>query len=144
MKVLVLSGPNLDRLGIREPEIYGHGTYADLADACRETAGRLGLDVDMRQTADEAELIRWIHEAADARLPVVLNAGAWTHYSYALRDACVGHPAPLIEVHMSQVAAREPFRHVSVLSEVVTGTITGLGVDSYLLALHAIAARMRR
>jgi len=144
MKVLVLSGPNLDRLGIREPEIYGHGTYADLADACRETAGRLGLDVDMRQTADEAQLIRWLHEAADARLPVVLNAGAWTHYSYAVRDACVGHPAPLIEVHMSQVAAREPFRHVSVLSEVATGTITGLGVDSYLLALHAIAARVRR
>jgi 3-dehydroquinate dehydratase-2 len=144
MKVLVLSGPNLDRLGVREPEVYGHGTYADLADACRETAGRLGLDVDMRQTADEAELIRWLHEAADARLPVVLNAGAWTHYSYAVRDACVGHPAPLIEVHLSQIAAREPFRHVSVLSEVATGTITGLGVDSYLLALHAIAARSRR
>jgi 3-dehydroquinate dehydratase-2 len=144
MKVLVLSGPNLDRLGVREPEIYGHGTYADLVEACRETASQLGLDVDVRQTAHEAELIRWVHEAADARLPVVLNAGAWTHYSYALRDACTGHPAPLIEVHMSQIAAREPFRHVSVLSAVVTGTITGLGVDSYLLALHAIAARTRR
>ncbi len=140
MKVLVLNGPNLDRLGIREPEIYGHGTYADLVDACRDTASRLGLDVDMRQTADEAELIRWLHEAADALLPVVLNAGAWTHYSYALRDACVGHPVPLIEVHMSQIAARESFRHVSVLSGVVTGTITGLGVDSYLLALQAIAS----
>jgi 3-dehydroquinate dehydratase II len=144
MKVLVLSGPNLDRLGIREPEIYGSGSYADLADACRKTATGLGLDVDVRQTADEAELIRWLHEAADARLPVVLNAGAWTHYSYALRDACAGHPAPLIEVHMSQIAAREEFRHHSVLSAVVTGTITGLGIDSYLLALHAIAARTRR
>jgi 3-dehydroquinate dehydratase-2 len=143
VKVLVLSGPNLDRLGIREPEIYGTGTYAELADACRETATRLGLDVDMRQTADEAEMIRWLHESADARLPVVLNAGAWTHYSYAIRDACAGHPAPLIEVHMSQIAAREAFRHESVLSAVVTGTITGLGVDSYLLALHAIAARIR-
>jgi 3-dehydroquinate dehydratase-2 len=140
MKVLVLNGPNLDRLGIREPEIYGHGTYADLVDACRDTASRLGLDVDIRQTADEAELIRWLHEAADARLPVVLNAGAWTHYSYALRDACVGHPVPLIEVHMSQIAARESFRHVSVLSGVATGTITGLGVDSDLLALQAIAS----
>lgn len=144
MKVLVLSGPNLDRLGVREPEIYGHGSYADLVEACRATATALALDVDVRQTADESELIRWLHEAADAGLPVVLNAGAWTHYSYAMRDACVGHPAPLIEVHMSQVAAREPFRHVSVLSAVVTGTITGLGVDSYLLALHAIAARIRR
>lgn len=144
MKVLVLSGPNLDRLGVREPEIYGHGTYADLVEACRETAGKLGLDVDVRQTANEAELIRWVHEAADDRLPIVLNAGAWTHYSYALRDACAGHPAPLIEVHMSQIAAREPFRHDSVLSAVVTGTITGLGVDSYLLALHAIAARTLR
>ncbi len=143
MKVLVLSGPNLDRLGIREPQIYGSGTYADLVAACRDTGDALGLDLDIRQTADEAELIRWMHEAADARLPVVLNAGAWTHYSYALRDACVGHPAPLIEVHMSQIAAREPFRHVSVLSDVVTGTITGLGVDSYLLALHAIASRLR-
>jgi 3-dehydroquinate dehydratase-2 len=144
MKVLVLSGPNLDRLGIREPEVYGTGTYADLAEACKETAAGLGLDVDMRQTADESEMIRWIHEAADARLPVVLNAGAWTHYSYALRDACAGFPVPLIEVHMSQIAARESFRHESVLSAVVTGTITGLGVDSYLLALHAIAARTGR
>ncbi len=143
MKVLVLSGPNLDRLGKREPAVYGSATYADLVDACRETAEGLGLEIDMRQTADEAELIRWMHEATDAELPVVLNAGAWTHYSYALRDACVGHPAPLIEVHMSQVAAREEFRHHSVLSAVVTGTITGLGADSYLLALHAIAARSR-
>ena len=107
MKVLVLSGPNLDRLGVREPEVYGRGTYAELVDACREAAGRLGLDVDIRQTADEAQMIRWLHEAADAKLPVVLNAGAWTHYSYALRDACAGHPAPLIEVHLSQIAARE-------------------------------------
>lgn len=144
MKVLVLSGPNLDRLGVREPEIYGYASYADLVEACRDTASQLGLDVDVRQTANEAELIRWVHEAADARLPIVLNAGAWTHYSYALRDACAGHPAPLIEVHMSQIAAREPFRHVSVLSGVATGTITGLGFDSYLLALHAIAARIRR
>ncbi len=144
MKVLVLSGPNLDRLGIREPEIYGTGTYADLADACRETATSLGLDVDMRQTADESEMIRWLHESADARLPVVINAGAWTHYSYAIRDAIAGHPAPVIEVHMSQIAAREAFRQESVISAVVTGTITGLGVDSYLLALHAIAARTRR
>jgi 3-dehydroquinate dehydratase-2 len=143
MKVLVLSGPNLDRLGKREPQVYGRATYGELIDACERTAAGLGLEIDMRQTADEAELIRWMHEAADAQLPVVLNAGAWTHYSYALRDACVGHPAPLIEVHMSQVAAREEFRHVSVLSPVVTGTITGLGVDSYLLALHAIASRRR-
>ena len=146
VKVLVLSGPNLDRLGVREPEVYGRGTYPELVDACRETAAparpRRRRPPDRRT---RREMIRWLHEAADERLPVVLNAGAWTHYSYALRDAlrrpC---PAPLIEVHLSQIAAREEFRHHSVLSAVVTGTITGLGVDSYLLALHAIAAGVRR
>ena len=145
MKVLVLNGPNLDRLGIREPEVYGHGTYADLVDACRTTASRIGLDVDVRQTADEAELIRWLHEAADARLPVVLNAGAWTHYSYALRDAAAQVTDAgliLVEVHLSNLLARETFRHLSVIGPVATGTVAGFGLQSYELALRAVAARL--
>jgi 3-dehydroquinate dehydratase-2 len=138
-KVLVINGPNLGRLGSREPEVYGTATLADLAEICRQDGRALGLAVDVRQTDDEAELIGWVHEAIDARTPLVLNPGAFTHYSYALRDALAMRTAPLIEVHMSNPAARESFRQLSVVSGVADGTIAGFGMMSYRLALRAIA-----
>ena len=138
-KVLVINGPNLGRLGSREPEVYGTATLADLAEICRQDGQALGLAVDVRQTDDEAELVGWIHEAIDARTPLVLNPGAFTHYSYALRDALAMRTAPLIEVHMSNPAARESFRQLSVVSGVADGTIAGFGMMSYRLALRAIA-----
>jgi 3-dehydroquinate dehydratase II len=137
--VLVLNGPNLSRLGSREPEIYGTATIDDVAAACAATAAELGLATDFRQTDSEAELVSWIHEAADARTPVVLNPAAFTHYSYALRDALAMRTAPLVEVHLSNPAAREAFRHSSVVAAVADGTISGFGVASYQLALRAIA-----
>jgi 3-dehydroquinate dehydratase-2 len=138
--VLVLNGPNLGRLGTREPEIYGSLTFADLTAAVEAEASELGLEADVRQTDDEAELVHWLHEAADAKLPVVLNPAAFTHYSYAVRDAIALRTAPLIEVHISNPAAREEFRHTSVVAAVASGTIAGFGVTSYLLALRAIAS----
>ncbi len=140
-RVLVLNGPNLGRLGSRQPEIYGSQTHEDLVRACEQTAAELGIEVEVRQTDAEATMLGWLHEAADAGWPVVLNAGAWTHYSYALRDAAAALTAPLVEVHLSQIAAREQFRHHSVVSEVATGTITGLGLEGYRLALRALADR---
>jgi 3-dehydroquinate dehydratase II len=137
--VLVLNGPNLGRLGIREPEIYGTTTFEDLALLCEETGKTLGLDVEVRQTNSEAELIGWVHQAADAKLPIVLNPGAFTHYSYGLHDALAMRTAPLIEVHISNPAARESFRHTSVVASVANGTIAGFGMMSYQLALQAIA-----
>lgn len=139
-RVLVLNGPNLNRLGTREPDVYGHATYVDLMDECRREGAELGLDVDVRQTNDEATLVQWLHEAVDTSSAVVLNPAAFTHYSYALRDACAMVPQPLIEVHISNPAAREEFRHTSVISAVATGTIAGFGLDSYRLALRAIAS----
>jgi len=138
--VLVLGGPNLSRLGSREPEIYGAATLADIAEACTQVGLQLGLRVDVRQTDDEAELVGWVHEAADGRLPIVLNPAAFTHYSYALRDALAMRTAPLVEVHLSNPAAREAFRHTSVVAGVADGTVAGFGVLSYELALRAIAA----
>jgi 3-dehydroquinate dehydratase II len=137
-QVLVLNGPNLGRLGSREPEVYGRETLADVAEACRATGARLHLQVEVRQTDDEGELIRWVHEAIDARTPVVLNPAAFTHYSYALRDALAMRTAPLIEVHITNPEAREEFRHNSVVSAVADGTIAGFGLMSYQLALQAI------
>lgn len=137
--VLILNGPNLGRLGSREPEIYGTATLDDIATACELLAGELGLRTDLRQTDDEAELIGWIHEAAELRLPVVINPAAFTHYSYAVRDALAMRTAPVVEVHLSNPAARETFRHISVVSAVADGTIAGFGVASYELALRAIA-----
>ncbi|GIH60535.1 MULTISPECIES: type II 3-dehydroquinate dehydratase [Microbispora] len=138
-QVLVLNGPNLGRLGSREPDVYGAQTFDDLAALCRETGRELGLSVEVRQTDDEAELVSWIHEAADSRTPVVLNPAAFTHYSYALRDAIAQRTAPLVEVHISNPNAREEFRHTSVVAAVATGTIAGFGMRSYELALRAIA-----
>jgi 3-dehydroquinate dehydratase-2 len=137
--VLVLNGPNLGRLGSREPEIYGRATLADVAAACAATGDQLGLAVDVRQTDDEAELIGWVHQAADGRLPVVLNPAAFTHYSYALHDALAMRTAPLVEVHLSNPAAREAFRHTSVVASVADGTVAGFGLHSYELALRAVA-----
>jgi len=138
--VLVLNGVNLGRLGSREPLVYGTTTHAELAELCVATGAELGLSIEVRQTDDEAELIGWLHEAADGGTPVVLNSAAWSHYSYALRDACAQLTAPLVEVHLSQTAAREAFRHESVISAVATGTITGLGVEGYRAALRFLAA----
>jgi 3-dehydroquinate dehydratase-2 len=138
--VLVLNGPNLGRLGSREPDVYGRTTFADLAEVCRETGRDLDLHVEVRQTDDEAELIGWLHEAADGAIPVVLNPAAFTHYSYALRDAIAQRTAPLIEVHISNPAAREEFRHTSVVAGAATGTVAGFGTLSYVLALQAVAA----
>jgi 3-dehydroquinate dehydratase II len=139
VKVLVLNGPNLGRLGTREPEVYGTATHAELADLCRATGAELGLDVEVRQTDDEATMLGWLHDAADAGTPVVLNPAAWTHYSYALRDACAALTAPLVEVHLSQVHAREAFRHTSVVSGVAAATVTGMGLEGYRAALRYLA-----
>jgi 3-dehydroquinate dehydratase-2 len=139
-RVLVLNGPNLGRLGSREPDVYGTTTYDDLVAACGRWGEELGLDVDVRQTEDEAELVRWIHEAVDTSATVVLNPAAFTHYSYALRDACALLEGRLIEVHLSNPMAREEFRHTSVVAPVARGTVAGFGVDSYRLALQALVS----
>jgi len=144
-RVLVLNGPNLGRLGVREPEVYGTETLADLIEDVTAWGGRLGLEIDGRQTDDESELVGWLHEAVDTRSHVVLNPAAFTHYSYAMRDAAaqvtdVG--LLLVEVHLSNPATRETFRHTSVVAGVATGTVAGFGADSYRLALEAIAARL--
>jgi 3-dehydroquinate dehydratase II len=138
-KVYVFNGVNLGRLGTREPLVYGATTYADLVEMCVADGGKLGLAVECRQTDVEAELIGWIHDAADEGVPVVLNPAAWSHYSIALRDACAMLRAPLVEVHISNIHRREEFRHHSVISAVATGVICGLGVDGYRLALEHVA-----
>jgi 3-dehydroquinate dehydratase II len=137
-RVLVLNGPNLGRLGTREPEVYGSTTYDDLVLLCQAEGGNLGLDVDVRQTDTEGVLIGWLHEAAAEGTPVVLNPAAFTHYSYAVRDACSMLTAPLVEVHITNPHTREEFRHTSVVSGVATGVIAGFGTDSYRLALRAL------
>jgi 3-dehydroquinate dehydratase-2 len=141
-RVLVLNGPNLGRLGSREPDVYGSTSYAGLVDSCTKLGADLGFAVEVRETNDEAELISWLHEAADTRTPVVINPGAFTHYSYALRDAAAQRTAPLIEVHISNPHAREAFRHTSVISPVATGTIAGFGLTSYHLALQALTTSL--
>jgi 3-dehydroquinate dehydratase-2 len=141
MKVYVLNGPNLGRLGTREPHVYGSTTYADLVELCLRVGEELGLEVDVRQTDAEHELLGWLHGAADEGAAVVLNPGAWSHYSYAVRDACASLTGPLVEVHISNIHAREAFRHHSVVSAVAVGVICGLGVDGYRLALQHLAQR---
>ena len=140
-KVLVLNGPNLGRLGSREPDIYGSTDWAGLVTAVSNRATELGLVADVRQTDSEAELIGWLHEAVDTEVDVVLNPAAFTHYSYAVRDAATmitKGGRKLIEVHLSNPHAREEFRHTSVISGVATGVIAGFGVNSYLLALSQL------
>lgn len=138
--MLVLNGPNLGRLGRREPEVYGSVSHDELAAMIQAEAAELGLTAVVRQSDSEAQLLEWLHAAADAGDPVILNAGALTHTSIALRDACAELRAPLIEVHISNVHAREEFRHRSYLSAVATGVIVGLGVQGYLLALRYLAS----
>jgi 3-dehydroquinate dehydratase II len=139
-RVLVLNGPNLGRLGRRQPAIYGSATHEELVALC-VTAGReLGLAVEVRQSDHEGDLLAWLHEAADTATPVVLNAGALTHTSVALHDACAARTAPLVEVHISNVYAREAFRHHSYVSAVASGTIVGLGVAGYVLALSWLSS----
>jgi len=142
MRILVLNGPNLGRLGSREPDVYGSAGL----DEVERAVSSIGPDVevDLRQTDSEAELVHWIHEAVDTRTPVVLNPAAFTHYSYALRDACAMLTTagiPLVEVHITNPHAREAFRHTSTISGVATGVIAGFGIDGYRLAALAILAR---
>jgi 3-dehydroquinate dehydratase-2 len=142
--VLVLNGPNLGRLGSREPEKYGTVTHDELTSLVGEWGRGLELEVTVRQSDSETDLVHWIHEAVDSGWHVIINPAAFTHYSYALRDACALVTSAgllLIEVHLTNTAAREDFRQVSVISGVATGTIIGLGVESYRLALEAIASR---
>ncbi|MDI5981479.1 type II 3-dehydroquinate dehydratase [Amycolatopsis magusensis] len=136
MKVFVFNGPNLGRLGKREPGVYGASTHDDLVQLCEKTGSSLGVEVEVRQTDHEGEMVTWLHEAADAGAAVVLNAGAWTHYSIAIRDAAAQLTAPLIELHISNVHRREEFRHHSVLSDIATGVMAGFGVPGYALAIR--------
>ena len=143
--VLVLNGPNLGRLGTREPETYGSTTHDELVALIAQWGADVGLEASVRQSDSETDLVHWIHEAVDQQWNVILNPAAFTHYSYALRDACALVPdagLTLVEVHLSNPNAREEFRHTSVISAVASGTIAGFGPDSYRLALEAIAARV--
>ncbi len=141
MNVLVLNGPNLGRLGAREPDIYGSATHAELAELCVRGGTELGLTVEVRQTDSEAELIGWLHEAAAASVPVVLNAAALTHTSLAVGDACAMLTAPMVEVHLSNVHRREDVRRHSYVSPHANGVIVGFGPEGYVLALSWLASR---
>jgi 3-dehydroquinate dehydratase-2 len=138
MKCLVLNGPNLSRLDLREKNYYGEITYQDIEEAINKEAATLQIEAEIRQSNDESEIISWLHEAADNKIPIIFNPAAFTHYSYAIRDAVVMLKAPCIEVHLSNPLSREEFRHTSVISGVVDGTIAGFGLDSYRLALRAL------
>ena len=140
MKVLVINGPNLARLDIRDSSIYGDMSYGQLVSHIEGAAKTNGFSADVRQSDDEATIIGWLHEAADTNTPVIINPAAFTHYSYAIRDAAELVKAPLIEVHLSNPLAREEFRHTSVISGVANGTIGGFGPNSYVLALIALKA----
>ena len=140
MDVHLLNGPNLGRLGTREPEVYGTTTLAQLEEACRAAAQELGLGLTARQTDDEGQMLGWLHAAADAGAAVVLNPAGWTHTSVALRDACAMLRAPLVEVHLSNVHAREEFRRHSYVSPVASAVVAGMGVEGYLAALRWLAA----
>lgn len=138
MKILVLNGPNLSRLDLREKQHYGDLDYSQLQQFITKGANDLGITVEIKQSDSESELINWLHEAADNAMPVIINPAAFTHYSYAIRDAVSMLKAPCIEVHLSNPLSREEFRHTSVVSGVVNGTIAGFGEDSYILALRAM------
>ena len=142
--VWVLNGPNLGRLGMREPDIYGTASYDDLVAECTTAGEQLGLSVEVRQTDDEATYVRWLHEAADTGVDaLLLNPAAWTHTSVAVRDAASALTAPYVEVHLSNPLAREEFRHVSYTAGKAVGIVAGFGIDSYRLALQAVARTLR-
>lgn len=138
MKILILNGPNLSRLDLREQSYYGDLDYAQLKSAIEKRAAELKIEIEIKQSDSESELISWLHEAADKKQPVIINPAAFTHYSYAIRDAVAMLTAPVIEVHLSNPLSREEFRHTSVVSGVVNGTIAGFGAESYLLAILAM------
>jgi 3-dehydroquinate dehydratase-2 len=138
MRALVFNGPNLKRLDLREKSIYGDFDYKALEDFVAAAGKDLEIETEIRQTDDESQLVGWLHEAADKKLPVIINPAAFTHYSYAIRDAVLMLKAPVIEVHLSNPLSREEFRHTSVVSGVVNGTISGFGLNSYRLALIAM------
>jgi 3-dehydroquinate dehydratase-2 len=141
MRVLVLNGPNLGRLGRRQPEIYGHTSYDELVGRCVDWGRELGLEVEVRQTNHEGDLLDWLNTAADDETPVVLNAAAWTHYSFALADACAQLTAPLVEIHISDPTSRpEEFRHTSVVTPYAAKVVAGQGIDGYRQALAAVVA----
>ncbi len=137
-KVLVLNGPNLGRLDLRDTSIYGNLDFPALKLFIEKCAVDVGLVADVRQSDSEVDIIQWLHEAAEAKIPVIINPAAFTHYSYAIRDAAEMLSVPLIEVHISNPLRREEFRHTSVISGIATGTIAGFGPDSYRLALIAL------
>ena len=138
--IFVLNGPNLNLLGLREPEVYGHDTLDDIAGRVEDRARELGLDIEFRQSNHEGHLIDWLHEAnADGAKAVILNPGGYTHTSVALHDAVKAISVPVIEVHLSNPHAREPFRHRSYIGKAAKGTIAGFGAMGYLLALDAAA-----
>ena len=138
MKILILNGPNLARLDIRDSKHYGSLNWEQLQEFINQAATELGLNIEIRQSDDEATLVKWLHEAADNHNPVIINPAAFTHYSIAIHDAAEMLKAPLIEVHLSNPMAREDFRHTSVISGVAQGTISGFGPISYRLALVAM------
>ncbi|MDN2568009.1 type II 3-dehydroquinate dehydratase [Aquibium sp. A9E412] len=142
--VYILNGPNLNALGRREPSIYGAMTLDAIRQACEEKAGALGLAADFRQTNHEGVLVDWVHEAAEGAAGIVINPGAYGHTSIALHDAIRAvAPLPVVEVHLSNIHAREAFRHVSMIAPAATGMICGLGPAGYTLALEAVAARLQ-
>lgn len=143
MKILVINGPNLGRLDIRDSSIYGDLNYGELKTLIQGSANTHGFEADVRQSDDEATIIGWLHEAADNALPVIINPAAFTHYSYAIADAAQMVKTPLIEVHLSNPKSREEFRHTSVISSVATGTIAGFGPNSYVLAIIALKNLIR-
>jgi 3-dehydroquinate dehydratase II len=138
MKILVLNGPNLGRLDLRDSSIYGNLNFQDLKELIVNSGKKLDFECDVRQSDSEVEMIGWLHEAAEQKTPVIINPAAFTHYSYAIRDAAAMCKAPLIEVHLSNPLSREEFRHTSVISGIATGTIAGFGPNSYILALNAM------
>jgi len=144
MKILVLNGPNLARLDIRDSSMYGDLNYSELKSMIEIAATKHGFQADVRQSDDEATIIGWLHEAADANTPVIINPAAFTHYSYAIRDAAELVKAPLIEVHLSNPLAREEFRHTSVISGVANGTIGGFGPNSYVFSIIALTNLISR
>lgn len=142
MKILVLNGPNLNLLGRREPDVYGRMTLPELDGSCRDWGAEIGATIECRQSNHEGALVDWLHAADDeAAGGVVLNPGGLTHTSVVLRDAIAGIPVPVIEVHLSNVHAREPFRHASLVSAVCAGTVTGIGALGYRAAIEALARR---
>ena len=141
-RILVLNGPNLNLLGQREPEVYGHDTLADVEERARKAAEELGLELEFRQSNSEAELIGWVQEARNGADGLIVNAAAFTHTSVALLDALLDFEGPIVEVHLSNIYRREDFRHHSYVSRAATGVICGLGAKGYELALEALADRL--